>query len=76
MHHLLITWNETSQHIHQTLQSLLWILNLLFLYPNTKRGFAVAKGSVMDQVTSPTVPVLHNEAVLGWSRADVDAELN
>lgn len=29
----------------------------------------------MDQFTSPTVPVLHGEAVLGLSRAGVDAEL-
>lgn len=77
MHHSLITWKKTSQDIHQTSKkNLLWILNLLlFLQLRRKKRNAVAKGSVMDQFTSPTVPVLHGEAVLGLSRAGVDAEL-
>lgn len=63
------------QDIHQMSQKLLWILHLLlFLHLRRMRRSAVAKGSVMDQFTSPTVPVLRSEAVLGLSRADADAE--
>lgn len=36
----------------------------------------VEKGSVMDQFTPPTAPVLHSEAVPGLSRADADTELS
>jgi len=79
MHHLLITLNAMSQGIHQMSQNLLWILNLLlFLHLRRKRRIAVAKGSVTDQFTSPTVPVLHGEAVQRLIRAhagaDADAE--
>lgn len=77
MHHSLISWNKTSQDIQQMSENLLWILNLLlFLHLRGKRRSAVAKGSVVDQFTSPTVPVLHSEAVLGLSRADAEAELS
>lgn len=77
MHHSLISWNKTSQDIHQMSPNLLWILNLLlFLHLRSKRRSSVAKGSVMDQFTSRTVPVLHSEAVLGLSKADADAGLS
>lgn len=71
--------------VHQMSQNPLWILNrLLFLHLRWKRS-NVAKGSVMDQFTSPTVPVLHGEAGPGTeqSRAEqskaersADAELS